>query len=789
MLINFYIFVAARRNQLADQILMRLQSAPESVLVYIWLVYLFTVYGQRMPSLTNSSISLQRNLSSTKNSTIKKPILNEHSSKVLIDSSKMVLDFNQSNEVHSFLETYAPFTVQCPSHSLIRLANRTLNPEEGAYISNRSLLTSEAWAQVLQRNKIPGLDYSEFSMEKDIVIGISFSGGGYRAMLLGAGVLDAMDARSNQNSVLAGLLQSSSYMAGISGGSWLVMSNFLGDNQPVEYMKRNSWSLDKQLLPGVPSFDPVVAQKSLTEIRVEKKENESIVSRIMKLFRGSSKSTEKGSGLFSSMFKPLDTITNSSSKRSTMKEIIDYYTDLHIEVRAKKLAQFPLSFTDYWGRSLARRIFTNIARSPGTTMTSATQLPSFLNFSQPFPIIGAIEKSPLNKNISHLVEFTPFEFGSWGPYLGAFIPMRYLGSKLYDGVSPRVKNKTVSYCTSGFDNAAYITGTLSSLFNHIFFHLHKLITAVNLDADGSLSTVLKPFGLNENHKSVENAQSHPEYALLSPNPFFGCKKCGRDGEEDISLKKHLFLVDGGDDGGNIPIEPFLVGARKVDIVLAYDFTADLENFPNGTTLYHLNQRYNNGISDELHYFRLPYVNENQQTSLENLQNSTFSSKKLFTTRCKFPHVPTPQQFIDGGLSQGPIFLGCDLHQDYQQVQEPVKTYQRPLSNFTYTNLIKPAHKEYSEDLPPLIVYTPNSFFGFASNRSTFQMSYTDEEVDGMLMSGLAMATSSNSSLYAACLNCAILKRRFDRRTMVDKNFVMPSFCKRCFKAYCYKGVS
>lgn len=57
-------------------------------------------------------------------------------------------------------------------------------------------------------------------------VGIAASGGGYRAALVGAGAVNAFDGR-NSSSVSAGtggILQLSSYITGLSGGSWFVSS-------------------------------------------------------------------------------------------------------------------------------------------------------------------------------------------------------------------------------------------------------------------------------------------------------------------------------------------------------------------------------------------------------------------------------------------------------------------------------------------------------------------------------------------------------------------------------------
>lgn len=55
-------------------------------------------------------------------------------------------------------------------------------------------------------------------------IGIATSGGGWRALMSGAGVIEAFDSRTSK-SKLGGLLQSATYLAGLSGGGWLVSTS------------------------------------------------------------------------------------------------------------------------------------------------------------------------------------------------------------------------------------------------------------------------------------------------------------------------------------------------------------------------------------------------------------------------------------------------------------------------------------------------------------------------------------------------------------------------------------
>lgn len=112
---------------------------------------------------------------------------------------------------------------------------------------------------MLYRNKIPNFDIDNFwrIKTKPTRIAIAISGGGFRSMLVGSGVLLAFDDRYPHSiSPLSGLLQSTSYIGGISGGSWLVMSNFINDFEPVHVLKDGGWNFNELLLHGVPNFDP-----------------------------------------------------------------------------------------------------------------------------------------------------------------------------------------------------------------------------------------------------------------------------------------------------------------------------------------------------------------------------------------------------------------------------------------------------------------------------------------------------------------------------------------------------
>ena len=121
--------------------------------------------------------------------------------------------------------------------------------------------------ELLQRVGIKDFDAKQyFDAHKDNYsalpnIAIAFSGGGYRAMLNGAGVLAAFDSRtlnSTNSGHIGGLLQSSTYISALSGGGWLIGSIFANNFTSVEAITREGentsiWQLQNSLLEGPPT--------------------------------------------------------------------------------------------------------------------------------------------------------------------------------------------------------------------------------------------------------------------------------------------------------------------------------------------------------------------------------------------------------------------------------------------------------------------------------------------------------------------------------------------------------
>ncbi|KDQ08024.1 hypothetical protein BOTBODRAFT_180172 [Botryobasidium botryosum FD-172 SS1] len=127
--------------------------------------------------------------------------------------------------------TYAPAHVPCPSDSLLRVftpANQTLHPREAQYVDARLQDLPATWNKWIDVDAL-GYDLQSLGGDQGVnfpKVGIALSGGGYRAALMGAGVLSALDSRDDKAAAAGtgGLLQVASYISGLSGGAWLLSS-------------------------------------------------------------------------------------------------------------------------------------------------------------------------------------------------------------------------------------------------------------------------------------------------------------------------------------------------------------------------------------------------------------------------------------------------------------------------------------------------------------------------------------------------------------------------------------
>lgn len=226
------------------------------------------------------------------------------------------------------------------------------------------------------------------------------------------------------------------------------------------------------------------------------------------------------------------------------------------------------------------------------------------------PFVVALERESDQIDVpldTTTMEFNPWEMGSYDASISSFAPIRYVGSDFRNG---NISDDGV--CIRGFDNAGFVMGTSSSLFNTAFL----LLTddgEIDEEAGFFVSTIT---GV------LEKVSNGEEDVSLWPNPFYQYGGA----VEEVANAEELTLVDGGEALENIPFHPLLLESRAVDVIVAVDSSADTSNWPNGTAM----------------------VATYERSLLQPNGNGT-----------AFPPVPGQNSFVNLGLNKRPTFFGCD----------------------------------------------------------------------------------------------------------------------------------
>ncbi|PSR76524.1 hypothetical protein PHLCEN_2v8427 [Hermanssonia centrifuga] len=445
-------------------------------------------------------------------------------------------------------EDYAPNVNQsCPDITtapLVRVftpQNQSLHPGEESFVSERlASVIPQAWSDWLGDGSGIGYNLSAFGNES-AKIGISISGGGYRAAQYGAGVLSALDARnqSAKHAGTGGFLQVTSYLSGLSGGSWITGSLYFNDWPTLEDMvfgndQLSGWLLDIDL--ATPDGDDLFSEKNQY-----------------------------------------------------------FYGSILWSVIAKANKSIDTSITDPWARMISYHFlnqttrdnfFTNdTAHGAGQLWSQIPNIPAYQSHQTPFPLIMA-DSRPAGSNSTGklppeptVYEITPFEFGSWDPNLSAMVNMTYIGTHLTNG---EPDNNTA--CVTAFDQAGFMMGTSASLFNQVFDAGTNELDKFGSDGSGIVYSL---------ERQLRSVRTRADDVADWPSPFHGIKN---DTFED-SDSTWLELVDGSTNGENVPLGPMFVKARGLDTIVAVDGSADDANaWPNGSSILHTQFRLANVLN-------------------------------------------------------------------------------------------------------------------------------------------------------------------------------------------------
>ncbi|RMZ80054.1 hypothetical protein DV738_g3092, partial [Chaetothyriales sp. CBS 135597] len=163
------------------------------------------------------------------------------------------------------------------------------------------------------------------------------------------------------------------------------------------------------------------------------------------------------------------------------------------------------------------------------------------------------------------IEMSPFEVGS--EEFGAWIPTWSLGRSFADG-----RSKTLDTGVAMPEiRQSLLLGIWGSAFTATLAHYYKEVRPLLAGLSGFA-------GLDEliEEKNDDLAKIHPIEPATLPNWAFGLKdQLPASAPESISKADHLQLMDAGM-SNNLPIYPLLRPERDVDVLIAFDASADIK---------------------------------------------------------------------------------------------------------------------------------------------------------------------------------------------------------------------
>ncbi|KAK4502179.1 hypothetical protein PRZ48_005604 [Zasmidium cellare] len=299
----------------------------------------------------------------------------------------------QHLDVRRLDDDYAPVATSCPSTALVRAA-KGISSGESRYYNARKRKADAGLAAWLRKQ-------GRFDTDSLPSVGLAASGGGYRAMLEDAGIVQAFDGRDGNSSV-GGLYQGLTYESALSGGSWLLGSR-AGNNWPtVSSLQKTLWedALEKSfLLPA-----NVLNTDQYLEI------SDDILDK------------EKA-GFDTTIVDPWGRLLSYG---------LLYGPDGGDEVRLSNL----LTYSNFTSHNVPYPIMTGLGVDDSYE-------------GQCYPVLNSTQ-----------YEFHPYEYGSWDEDVSAFANTKFMGSNFTNG-----KPTHTDKCVVHYDNLGYVFGTSSNIFS------------------------------------------------------------------------------------------------------------------------------------------------------------------------------------------------------------------------------------------------------------------------------------------------------------------------------------
>ncbi|EGF99285.1 uncharacterized protein MELLADRAFT_94783 [Melampsora larici-populina 98AG31] len=439
--------------------------------------------------------------------------------------------------------SYAPQKVICPEGLHVRQASiqGPLASQEQEYVTSRASKSIPIWKEYLSRVRLHDFSVEDFLEKAEAEggkagetlpnVGLAFSGGGVRATLVGASVLNALDSRNEEasNARTGGVLQLSNYVAGLSGGSWLVGSWAISDFPTLPELNRTVWRLTNHNQPM--DLATIFQYPHFIKVAKEKKKAGFLASLV-----------DVWSAMISAHFINDDDEGNEVLFSSIRN--VSHYKD--------HTAPFP--------------IVTATSRYKGTGEI----------------VIG-----------SPTYEFTPEEFGLWHPSLNAFIPLDYLGTSMQGGVPSHDDYCVKGYDNAGFvlgTSSNILSQSANSQPSGTLFRLFSGLWRLCVSGIYDEALIPNPFvglGVGFGPGSGYPGRCSGDFDLKKYNVLWAYLS-----SEDRDSDK-LCLADGSFAGEDIPLWPLVIPSRKMDVVFAVDARSDGRQagsltgtgYSNGTSIY------------------------------------------------------------------------------------------------------------------------------------------------------------------------------------------------------------
>ncbi|KAI9605684.1 hypothetical protein H4Q26_004049 [Puccinia striiformis f. sp. tritici PST-130] len=456
---------------------------------------------------------------------------------------------------------YEPIKVQCPHNFTVRVAG---SDSDFLATKNPTIYPQKHGQSIRAGEDLPN-------------IGIAMSGGGIRALIGGAGILDALDNR-NPDAVGAGtggILQLTNYITGLSG---LVSSCiFKGiDTSTALLTLIYSWNFFKWILVdrfmvSPPSFYPGHSKNAKQFLRFDR--------------------ATSNFPTFTSLNQTLWRLTESSSY--TGWNSVKRYPKAIQQAKRKHKSGFPISLVDMDPEILTLLSFSlrnDTHHGSKVLFSSIRNTTQYLNHQAPFPILLCTSRvngvSEINYD-SPIYEFNPEEFGVCHPTLKAFIPIDDLGSRLVGGKPT--------------GNDSCVRGASSNVLSQPGF---------NKFSWGNLLP-----------EAYDKITKHIYDEAIVPNPFYHMGMSSSNGTGYPEREsKNLYLADGGWGGEILPLWPLLQPDRKLDVIIAIDFSADGPSmfhgaYPNGTSLTTTYRKTQEEAYKNIHFPTIPDTNGTKEKSM------------------------------------------------------------------------------------------------------------------------------------------------------------------------------